>query len=191
MIKKFFLFAMVAVLFASCGSAPENAASEAEANEIAETLEISVDEFWATPDDFVGKELAINGTVVHVCQHGGKRMFIVGADPDERLQVKTGDELAAFEIELEGSMVEVIGVLDELRITEEYLQDWENELKADNPESELKIHRGEEGHEHGEEEDDTQYEWDQINRYRELLAETEDDHLSFYSLIAKSFVEVK
>jgi hypothetical protein len=189
MIKKIFLLAMVAVVFASCGNAPEKAASEAEAPETAEIMEISVDDFWATPDDYVGKKLAIQGVVVHVCQHGGKRMFIVGENPDERLQIKASDDVSAFAVELEGSMVEVIGIMDELRINEEYLQEWEAELKADNPESELKIHRGEEGHEH--EEEDAEYEWKQINNYREMLAETEDDHLSFYSLIAKSFVEVK
>lgn len=186
MIKKFVLMAIVAVLFASCGSTPEKPKAEAEAIEI---LEITVDDFWATPDEFVGKELAVKGVVVHVCQHGGKRMFIAGANPDDRLQVKAGDEIAAFAVELEGSSVEVKGILDELRIDEAYLQNWENELLAENPESELKIHRGEEGHEHGEE--DPQYEFDQIKNYREQLAETEDDHLSFYSLIANSFVEIK
>jgi len=186
--KQIFLFALIAVLFASCGSAPDQSKAKAETSEV---LEVTVDDFWAAPDDYVGKEIAMQGIVIHVCQHGGKRMFIVGEDPDDRLQVKAGDDVPVFEIELEGSLVEVIGVLDELRITEEYLQNWEAELLADNPDSDLKIHRGEEGHQHGEEEDDHQYEWDQINRYRELLAETEDDHLSFYSLIAKSFVEIK
>lgn len=184
MIKKLVLMALVAVLFASCGSSADKSKAE-----VAEVLEVTVDDFWATPDEYVGKELAIQGVVVHVCQHGGKRMFIVGENPDERLQIKAGDDLGVFAVELEGSMVEVKGLLDELRIDEAYLQNWENELRADNPESEMKIHRGEEGHEHGE--DDPQYEWDQIANYREMLAETEDDHLSFYSLIASSFVEIK
>ncbi|MBE0637595.1 MAG: hypothetical protein IH598_03660 [Bacteroidales bacterium] len=186
MFKKITLLAVAAIFIAACGNAPEKPKDEAE---VAEIPEVTVDDFWATPDEYVGKEVAMQGVVVHVCKEGGKRMFIVGENPDDRLQIKAGDDISAFAVELEGSMVEVKGVLDELRIDEAYLQNWENELRADNPESEMKIHRGEEGHEHGEE--DVQYEWDQIANYREMLAETEDDHLSFYSLIASSFVEIK
>jgi hypothetical protein len=184
MIRKVFLMLMVSFLLASCGNSPEKAAGETS-----DLLNISVDMFWGDPDAYVGKNVLLDGFVVHVCQHGGKRMFVTGDDPDERLQVKTGDNIPAFAIELEGSQLEIKGIIDELRIDEAYLQSWENELIADNPESELKIHRGEEGHQH--EEDDAEYEWKQIRRYRELLAESDDDHLSFYSLIAESFVEIE
>jgi hypothetical protein len=180
--KKILFIALAAIFFASCNNAPDNKTAEAQ-----EIIVISVDDFWSNPDEFVGKDIAVEGLVMHVCQHGGKRMFIAGADPDERLQIKTGDDIPAFAVELEGSMLEIKGYLDELRIDEDYLATWEAELIADNPESELKIHRGEEGHQH--EEDDAEYEWKQISRYREMLSETEEDHLSFYSLIAKSYVE--
>lgn len=186
MIKNLFFFALIAMIFASCGSSTNKATEQEQAVEI---VQATVDEFLASPDEFVGKEVNMKGVVVHVCKHGGKRMFIVGENPDERLQIKAGEEIAAFPIEAEGSFVEINGIVDELRIDEAYLQNWENELKADNPESDLKIHRGEEGHEH--EEDDPQAEWDQIANYREMLAEAGKDHLSFYSVICKSFVEVK
>jgi hypothetical protein len=180
--KRILFIAVAAIFFASCNNAPENKTEEAQQINV-----ISVDDFWNNPDEFVGKDIAVEGVVMHVCQHGGKRMFIAGADPDERLQIKVGDDIPAFSVEMEGSMMEIKGYMDELIIDEDYLLKWEAELVADNPESELKIHRGEEGHEH--EEDDAEYEWKQINRYREMLSETEEDHLSFYSLIAKSYVE--
>lgn len=188
MLKNFLFMAFVAIILASCGGNTNQTQSQTEA-EASEIITLTVDEFWASPKEFVAKEVAVKGMVVHVCQYTGKRMFIVGNNPDERFQVKAGDEIGTFPIELEGSMVEVKGLVEELRIDEAYLQNWENELRADNPESELKIHKGEEGHEHGEE--DPQYEWDQIAQYREMLAETEDDHLSLYSLAASSFVEIK
>jgi hypothetical protein len=184
MIKKMFLFLMTAMMLASCGSSPEQAKTE-----VVEVVKISVDDFWNNPGTFVGQEVMIEGVVLHVCQHGGKRMFIAGSDPDERLQIRPGDDMQPFSVKMEGSFLEIRGIVDELRIDEPYLVSWENELIADNPDSELKIHRGEEGHEHHHDDEDHEYEWRQIKRYRELIAESGDDHLSFYSVIAGSFVE--
>jgi hypothetical protein len=116
-------------------------------------------------------------------------MFIIGEDPDERIKVTTGDEIEAFDVELEGSDVEIIGIVDELRVDEAYLTNWENEVMADNPESEMKIHKGEEGHEHDE--GDAEAELEQINDLRAQLLESGEDHLSFYSIIATEYKEKK
>lgn len=168
----------------SCGTSEKKSKESAS-----EARVITVDEFWANPDEFVGSEVIITGRVVHVCQHGGKRMFIIGDESEDRLQIKATDEVTEFPIELEGSLVEIRGIADELRIDEQYLRNWENELKAENPESELKIHRGEEGHEHGE--GDINAELEQINSYRQMLAEQQKEYLSFYSIKCKSFTEIK
>lgn len=186
MIRNLVSLALIAIFFASCGGSTTKQADQEQADEI---VQLSVDEFLADPAEYVGKEVTMRGLVVHVCKHGGKRMFIVGENQDDRLQIKAGDEVAAFPLEAEGSIVEINGIVDELRIDEAYLENWENELKADNPESEMKIHRGEEGHEHGE--GDIQAEWNQIANYREQLVELGQEHLSFYSVICNSFVEIQ
>jgi len=185
MLKKLFILSFIAIAFIACNNSTENN-QEQTADEIAM---ITVEDFSASPDSYVGKEIVIEGTTVHVCKEGGKRMFIIGEDPDERIQVKAGDEIAAFEVELEGSDVLVTGIVDELRIDEPYLTQWENELKAENPKSELKIHKGEEGHEHSEGDPNAEYE--QIEDYRAQIKENGTDHLSFYSIIATSYEEKK
>jgi hypothetical protein len=191
MIKKIFLFAITAIFFASCNNAPKEQAAEGDgmATDQTEIIMVSPDEFNANPDAFVNKNVVIEGTAVHICKHGGKRMFIIGTDPENRIQIKAGDAIASFDETLEGSDVVINGVVDELRIDEAYLTQWENELKADNPESELKIHRGEEGHEHDEGDPNAEYE--QIDDYRAQLAELNVDHLSFYSIIANEYKEKK
>ena len=183
MLKKLFYVSIIALAFVACN----NSTQTNQEQEAAEIAVITVEDFSSNPDNFVGEEIIINGTIVHVCQHGGKRMFIIGEDPDERLQIKAGDD-ATFAVELEGSDVAITGLVDELRIDEAYLTEWENELKADNPESELKIHRGEEGHEHHED-DDPSAEYEQIENYRTQLTEQGVDHLSFYSIIAIEYQE--
>jgi hypothetical protein len=190
MFKKFYLFAIAAIFFASCNNAPKDQAAEGdEMIDEMEVVMVSPDEFNANPDAFVDMNVVIEGTAVHVCKHGGKRMFIIGTDPENRIQIKAGDAIASFDETLEGSDVVITGVVDELRIDEAYLTQWENELKADNPESDLKIHRGEEGHEHDE--GDATAEYEQIDNYRAQLAEQDVDHLSFYSIIASEYKEKK
>lgn len=191
MFKKFYLFAIAAIFVASCNNAPKDQAAEGDEmnDDEMEVVMISPDEFNANPDAFVDRNVVIEGTAVHVCKHGGKRMFIIGTDPENRIQVKAGDAIASFDETLEGSDVVINGVVEELRIDEAYLTQWENELKADNPESDLKIHRGEEGHEHDE--GDATAEYEQIDNYRAQLAEQDVDHLSFYSIIASEYKEKK
>lgn len=191
MFKKFYLFAIAAIFFASCNNTPNEQAAEGQQIYAGETevVMVSPDEFNANPDAFVNKNVVIEGTAVHVCKHGGKRMFIIGTDPENRIQVKAGDAIASFDEALEGSDVVINGLVDELRIDEAYLTQWENELKADNPESDLKIHRGEEGHDHDE--GDAHKEYEQIEDYRAQLAEQNVDHLSFYSIIASEYKEKK
>ncbi len=183
MTKKLFVFAALAIIFAACNTATS------DQNQSTELAVITCEEFSTSPDKYVGQEVMIEGTAVHVCAHGGKRMFIIGEDPDERIKITTGDEIEAFDVEMEGSDVSIIGVVDELRVDEAYLASWENEILADTPESELKIHSGEEGHESHE--DDKEAEFEQVNDLRAQLKESGKDHLSFYSIVATEYEEKK
>jgi hypothetical protein len=188
MIKKLFLIAIVAVFFAACNSTTTQ--SDEQIAETPEIVMMTTTDFHTHPEDFVGKEIVIEGMVAHVCQHGGKRMFIVGDENEEdRIQIKAGERIAAFDVELEGSDMTIAGTVDALIIDENYLTQWENELKANNPESEKKIHRGEEGHEH--EEGDVDAEYEQIEAYRQEIAEKGVEQLAFYSIIAKEVKEKK
>jgi hypothetical protein len=72
-----------------------------------------------TPETFqdyavknVGKEVEIKGMVVHVCKHGGKKMFIIGEDPEKRVKITVSEKVSVFEPELEGSVVLVKGVIE-------------------------------------------------------------------------------
>ncbi len=185
MTKKLFFLAALAMIFAACNS---TSTDQKEANS-EEIVVITCEDFATSPDDYVGQDILIEGTAVHVCKHGGQRMFIIGEDPDERIKITCGEEMEAFEVEMEGSDVVIIGIVDELKIDEAYLSNWENELLADNPDSEMKIHGGEDGHEHDE--DDIEGELEQINNLRAELKESGKDYLSFYSIIATEFKEKK
>ena len=161
-------------------------AAETETAEATPTA-ITLAELATNTADYVGQTVAVSGTVDHVCKHGGKRMFLIDATPDHRFKITAGDAVGAFDVALEGSDVQVVGVVAEQRIDEAYLDAWEAESSEQKPEV------AHEGHEHTAEgaaadhtEEDTQQ---QIESMRQRLAESGQDHLSFYSLECLSFEE--
>ena len=66
------------------------------------------------PGEYIGKEISVEGKVVHVCMQSGKKLFITGKDPDISLYIQAGEEMPKFPTELLGSEVEVQGILTKL-----------------------------------------------------------------------------
>jgi len=71
-------------------------------------------EFPDNAETYMGQKIQIEGLVVHVCKHGGKKMFIVGDDPEIRVKIDASDEVTVFDMELEGSTVMVQGIVQPL-----------------------------------------------------------------------------
>lgn len=111
MIRRLFGIALLALLITSCGtggnSAKDKSAAVAETESAIEFAQLTAD-----PAQYNGKEITVSGKVIHVCAHSGKKMFIVGDDPDIRLFVTIGDEMPKVPMELLGSDIVVSGVLN-------------------------------------------------------------------------------
>lgn len=116
MTKKLFLFTMtlIFVLFSGLSFAQEMKAKTGEGN----SVQITPDNFPDKAGDMIGKTVEIEGMVVHVCKHGGKKMFIIGDDPDIRVKIDASDKVTVFDPELEGSTVHVTGVVEEMAAEE-------------------------------------------------------------------------
>jgi hypothetical protein len=101
-------------------------------NQQKESLPATVEQLVDQPEGFSGKLVSVSGTVSHVCRHGGQKMFLFGVDSEKLIQVNTGTSATEFDVALEGTEVEVTGVLNELRIDEAYINALEKEnSKAD------------------------------------------------------------
>ena len=88
-----------------------------KATQVAVTVDSKVT--TVSPENFqefaaanIGKEVEIKGMVVHVCRHGGKKLFIIGEDPDKRVKITTSEKVNVFEPELEGSTIFVKGIIE-------------------------------------------------------------------------------
>ena len=135
----------------------------------------------------VEKTVIIEGTVLHTCKHSGKRMFLVDGNDSIRVEVTAGKDIPKFDEKLVGSRVRVLGVLKEEKIDEKYLNEWENEVKKPEENHEAGVHTGAKGHE----DQGIQDKLDQINALREDLKNSGKDHLSFYTIEASKFEEIK
>lgn len=174
------VFLLSLAVLVSCNQNSKTTTENPVAGEEVKTVTLS--EFFEETDKAADSEIKISGLVDHVCKHGGQRMFIVDAS-DNRLKITTGEDISEFEVDLEGKDVIVNGVVEEERIDNAYLDEWEAEVKGGNENHETGVHDGN----HTEEENATMA---KINDYREQIKNTEKGYLSFYSVKAKSF-EVK
>lgn len=108
MIKRIFSFVIIAVTLSACGnSGSKETASKAEGSGKSEKVEFA--SLIESPDNYIDKSIVVEGKVVHVCTMSGKKLFIVGDDPDVRLFIAAGEDMPKFPLELLGSEVVVEG----------------------------------------------------------------------------------
>ncbi len=108
--RQIILFAIVSFFFASCGnSGKKEVSAKTESTGKSEKVEFAA--LAANPENYVGKSIIVEGKVVHVCTETGKKMFIVGDNPDVRLFVAAGENISKFPMELLGSNITVEGMI--------------------------------------------------------------------------------
>lgn len=187
-----FIIIVLALFTASCENNSNNKSTDKASKQMVivdQITPISVAEFEDKAGDFVGKKVKLTGTVDHICKHGGQRLFLVSEESDARIKVTPDEEIAAFNADLEGSGVIIIGIVEEQRIDEDYLREWEEEIRSG---SEMADDKGEGSHlggkvEKGGEGADIAEEMEKINNLREMIKESGKDHISFYSVICTEY----
>lgn len=202
--KKFILsLVLLSFVWVSCENNDANLQDKSEKEVVADVTPkvIDINNFDAEAEGLADQLVEVTGMVVHTCKHGGTKMFITGNDPDYRLKVTATDESGNFNLEMEGNDYAVIGILDEYRIDMAELDKMEADVLAEYPEVEdMKHGKGnEEGSEHTDHEGDSHQEVEgscatelaQIAELREQVKETGKGYISFYSILAKSYKEVK
>lgn len=127
MIKKLILsIAVLAFVFGFTTIDAQELSTNKVAKEVSNVVDIS--NFADQAGMLVGQEVEIKGMVTHVCKHGGKKLFIMADDPDVQVKITTGEDIASFPPELEGSKIWVKGVVEAQDV------EVEEEAKADHEE---------------------------------------------------------
>lgn len=87
---------------------------------------MKTDEVLASGEEHVGQVVSVEGLCTHICSHGGRKMFLRGANG--LLRVESSDATGAFKDEIVNEPVRVTGTLCETRIDEDYLRSWESRI---------------------------------------------------------------
>lgn len=180
------ILGMVAV-GTSCGNGAQKKTTDETT--AAQSAVLEVDNLLATADANIDKEIVVEGVCTHICQHSGRKLFMMGSDDTQTIRVESG-KMGQFDQKCANSIVKVTGILKEERIDEAYLQNWEAQLKA----------KAAEEHGDGEAGCDTEKQARgetanspeaRIADFRAKIAkrneETGKDYLSFYYVEASSY----
>ena len=178
--KKFVFLILVIFAFAACGSSETSEPLDAAIQQEEKIPALLPADLLSDPDQYVGQIVSLTGTVQHVCEVTGKRMFLSGDDsPDKTFKVTAGRDIGEFSIDLNGSDVIARGEVVVQTIDQAYLDNWEAELSTGiKPEAAHQGH-GPEGEDHESEEEGAR---NQLKNMREALAKSGKDQLLFYSL---------
>jgi len=138
MLKRLFGVLAIAVLLFSFGTKQTESTVE----------KMNIESLMLSIDNYIDKDVVVNGTVSHVCAHGGKRLFLIAENPDIVIKVIPTEELGVFNKEVEGSIVNIYGKVKELRIDEAYIAEMEAEMKEGVESEAAHTHDGEHNGEH-------------------------------------------
>jgi len=184
--KKVLTLLLIAVVLFSCGTKKQKENQETTTNKL---TAISVDKILSNTSDYVNKEVMVEGLVNHVCSHSGKRMFVLGENPDNALKITPNSKIGIFEKKLEGNIVIIKGVLKELIIDDEYVAQLEQET-AENMDHEALHDHSDGDHKEEEEAAVDSSRIKQIEQMKADIAESEKGFVAQYWIEA-SKVEIK
>lgn len=117
MMRNILTFIVITLFLASCGNKGSEKTSLV-AEGAGETAKVEFASLIEHPQDFVGQSISVEGKVVHVCMQSGKKMFIVGENPDIRLFITAGEDMPKFPTELLGSQIVVEGTIERVAAAE-------------------------------------------------------------------------
>ena len=121
--KQFLFLAAFAIALFSCTGNQKQSMSDATA--------YGLDNLLAVAEQEVDNTVTVVGFVTHTCKHSGQRCFIVGESQEAslRIEIEPEGEIEIFTPELIGSKLAITGILKEQRLSREYIDEMEGEVK--------------------------------------------------------------
>jgi hypothetical protein len=110
MIRKILSFAVAVMVISSCGNKSNKEVTQ-KISGAGDTNSVLFASLVENPGNYIDKSITVEGKVVHVCLNTGKKMFIVGDNPDIMLYISAGENMPKFPLDLVGSKVSVEGRL--------------------------------------------------------------------------------
>ena len=96
--------------------------------EVTEPEALTVDSLLSAQDRLVGDTVYLQGFCVDVCGHGSTHVTLLGSDSTKVVSVEADRQLASFSKEALNNNLRVKAVIEEQRVDEAFLSDWEHRL---------------------------------------------------------------
>lgn len=174
--KKPLLVLVVSLLMVACGGQAKKVKLKTKSGvETKATTQVyTIESLLLEASTLADKEVTVRGTITHTCKFSGKRCFLMGADQKTTLRVEAKGDIGGFNRELIGSELAITGILRESRLTKEYIDRWEEEVKES------------QGKEDGSVES-CDAETDNIQSMKEWMKKNNQDYFSTYFMDGESF----
>ncbi|MFO7938923.1 MAG: hypothetical protein R6U66_04150 [Bacteroidales bacterium] len=135
--KRLLLFFTSAILLAACSSTDKKSTETTDTMTVDTSLAVSVGTLMEMVSGNTGEEVIIEGIVTHVCIHSGKRCFLKAYDSDNSIRVEAKGNIGGFNSELNGTRMAVRGTIRENRLSEAYINEWEQKTLNQKEQAEL------------------------------------------------------
>jgi len=112
--KKIAFIGLLAMFLFSCGQQANKQELKSENTQV-EALSLTVDQLLEQAPELADQQVVVKGTVMHVCQQGGQRCFLMGSNEDITIRIEAGEKIGAFKQEQMGSELEIVGLLKEVK----------------------------------------------------------------------------
>ncbi|MEA4916137.1 hypothetical protein [Proteiniphilum sp.] len=124
--KLSFILVAFALLAISCNNAGQTQKNQDDKQSTqAVVVAFDADSIYDIAETYIDKEITIKGYVTHTCKHSGKRCFLTGEGHKQSIRVEAKGEIGGFNRELEGTQLQVNGILRERRLTQVEIADME------------------------------------------------------------------
>lgn len=94
--KRVIAFAAIAIAAFAAASCGGNAGTKNTTDKQAAAA-VEVDALLADAAKFTDKEVTVEGICTHICQHGGKKIFLMGTDDTQVIRIEAGEAIGAFD----------------------------------------------------------------------------------------------
>lgn len=118
------------IAFTACNNGKKNKNTK-EQTTIEDRKVETVDHLMENAEKNIGKEVYVKGMVSHVCEHSGRRCFLVDSSEEVSVRVEAAGQIKGFNKELSGTIILVKGKLEEKKLTNEYINDFETKVKTE------------------------------------------------------------
>lgn len=186
----YYLLLVAATLtIASCSSKTKSEQSVGVQTQSAEVLTVA--QLLEKAPLLIDEEVSVEGLCTHICKHGGAKIFLMGDNDKQIIRVEADQKLAKFSPETLNAMVRVNGKLTEDRIDEAYLQNWEEEIKAQSAKQHGEGEAGCATEKAARNEAPANTDQQRIDNFRTQIKERNQkegkNYLSFYHIVADSY----